>query len=241
MFKFALAAALAAVTAARDKHGETYNGESYLSQTRQQKADMIWGAVGESTKPGKWHLQGMLIVDENTVFDTPGDELPCYWNGCRNKTIHAIGSVAKAVWQDLGGHPYTGVFRGGDTGFVRFSSAKPESFGLAPGMGVKFLRDGQDSANFPAMYSVDGQDSLNWFANDFTTHIPDAKSVTLKPLEAHFATATDYITSMGLSDMAKYTQDGTEETPLFPWNLRFAPTGQIMFPDTKAEGATGDF
>ena len=42
----------------------------------------------------------------------------------------------------------------------------------APGMGLKFLRDGMDSANLVAMYSVDGQESWNFFKNDFSNHIP---------------------------------------------------------------------
>ena len=51
------------------------------------------------------------------------------------------------------------MFKGSDTGFLRASVAKPtdtKTPNMAPGMGVKLLRDGIDSANFPAMYSVDG-------------------------------------------------------------------------------------
>ena len=32
----------------------------------------------------------------------------------------------------------------------------PKELALAPGMGLKFLRDGMDSASLVAMYSVDG-------------------------------------------------------------------------------------
>ena len=81
------------------------------------------------------------------------------WDGYRNKTIHCVGAVAKLTWQSVGDHPYTGMFKGADTGFVRFSTAGPvDTSGpsMIPGMGVKLLRDGIDSANFPAMYSVDG-------------------------------------------------------------------------------------
>ena len=41
-------------------------------------------------------------------------------------------------------------------------------------MGLKFLRDGVDSANLVAMYSVDGQESWNFFKNDFSNHIPES-------------------------------------------------------------------
>ena len=99
--------------------------------------------------------------------------------------------VAKIEWVSSGDHPYTGMFKGSDAGYIRMSIAKPIvplTNNLAPGIGVKLLRDGKDSANFVAMYSVDGQDSLNFFANDFKNHIPTPHSVSLKPLEARFAT-----------------------------------------------------
>ena len=96
-------------------------------------------------------------MDQAPVFDTLGDEMPCYWDGCRNKTIHAHGNVAKIEWKSVGNHPYTGMFKGADAGYARLSVAKPvSSTVLAPGMGVKLLRDGHDSANFVCMYRVDG-------------------------------------------------------------------------------------
>ena len=49
-----------------------------------------------------------------------------------------------------------------------------EKLNTAPGMGLKFLRDGVDSANLVAMYSVDGQESWNFFKNDFSNHIPES-------------------------------------------------------------------
>lgn len=181
-------------------------------------------------------------MKQDPVFDTPGDELACPWTGCRAKTIHTNGNVAKITWVSTGDHPYTGMFKGSDTGFARLSVAKPpdtKTPNLAPGMGVKLLRDGMDSADFVCMYGVDGQDDLNFFANDFSNHIPDPKSIALLPLEARFATATNYIQTVALSEMASYTQDGTQESEVnFPWSLRFAPSGQYNFPSTVAEGYT---
>ena len=93
MFKLTIAALVAALTAAKD--GSEFNGTSYIAQTGAQKSDQIWSKVTANTKSGWVYYQGALIVDENAVFDTPGDELACYWNGCRNKTIHPQGLVAK--------------------------------------------------------------------------------------------------------------------------------------------------
>ena len=45
---------------------------------------------------------------------TPGDELTKNWKGkTRIKSIHRMGAVGKVQWKDLGGHPYTGIFKGG--------------------------------------------------------------------------------------------------------------------------------
>ena len=154
--------------------------------------------------------------------------------GCRNKTIHSVGNVGKIIWKDLGGHPFTGIFKGGDSGFVRMSSAVPvdtKTPNMKPGMGVKFLRDGVDSANFVAMYGVDGQNSLNFFEHDWSNHIPDLEDKSLIPLALRFKTQSKYIQTVGLSDMAEITQDGTFESDVvFPWKLRFEPTGAFEFP-----------
>lgn len=98
-------------------------------------------------------------------------------------------------WKDLGGHSYSGIFKGATNGYVRLSLAKEPVTTVqetAPGMGLKFLRDGIDSANLVAMYSVNGQDSWNFFKNDFTTHIGKAE-LELIPLILKFSEATNYV------------------------------------------------
>merc|ERR1711934_1316961 len=81
-------------------------------------------------------------------------------------------------------------------------------------MGFKLLRDGMDSANFVSMFSVDGQADLNFFA-------------------------TDWIQTVGLSEMASWDQDGNAEaSPLFPWMLHLVPSGEYEFASTVAEGYT---
>ena len=104
-------------------------------------------------------------------------------------------------------------------------------------MGVKFLRDGVDSANFVAMHDVDGQKSLNFFEKEWTAEIPQASNLLLKPLEARFRTASDYIETMGMSDMATYDAAGQKASvPEFPFDIKFKPT--LAFPDTVADGYT---
>ena len=62
-------------------------------------------------------------------------------------------------WVSLGDHSYTGMFKGADTGFIRLSVAAPidkDTPLMIPGLAIKLLRDGFDSANIVAMPSMDG-------------------------------------------------------------------------------------
>ena len=96
--------------------------------------------------------------DNENLFDEWGDE-----NDCRRKGVHSQGNVGKAEWIDLGGHPYTGMFKGADTGFVRLSPVTPVNEDVTspapkmnPSIAVKFLRDGIDSGNVSANHNFIG-------------------------------------------------------------------------------------
>ena len=134
----------------------------------------------------------IFTESEAPTFNTPGDEMAkgsLY--GYRLKLIHTVGVIAKVKFSSNNNHSYTGIFEGADLGYARLSAAiqyDPTVQNLAPGMGLKFLRDGVDSANLVAMYSVDGQDTYNFFANDFKNHIPSAVSIETKALVAKFET-----------------------------------------------------
>jgi hypothetical protein len=103
---------------------------------------------------------------------------------------------------------------------MRLSSAKnPDSSGTTPGMGVKFFRDGRPSANFVAMYSLDGQPCTDpsFFSNDWTNHIPLTDNFGLKIIAAKFWQASFCPLQVGLSDLAS-SDDGVGT---FPYMLKF--------------------
>jgi len=214
----------------------------YIALTAAEKSEIIWSNVMEDLTPADWfsllEMPGIFTESMCPTLRAPGDELP--WeegiisDGTRYKYIHTVGAVGQVQWVDRGGHSYSGLFSGATKGVVRFSLAKepsPPSLNTAPGMGLKFLRDGVDSANLVAMYSVNGQDSWNFFKNDWTNHIGPG-GLDLVPLEIKFSEATNYISEVGLSDWAKYGEDGVMISSLsFPFMLRFHPTGEISFPD----------
>ncbi len=90
------------------------------------------------------------------------------------KQIHRIGVVGQVQFVPVsdGLRTYTGCFDGVRYGLLRLSSAiRPsESIPFIPGLGLKFLRDGCDSANVVTMQSLEGQPgNWNFFAHSFTT------------------------------------------------------------------------
>lgn len=163
--------------------------------------------------------------------------MPCKWDGCRAKDIHCVGVVSKVKFVTVD-NPFSGIFQGADYGFVRHSTAAPYSKdkkALTPGLGLKFLRDGKDSANLVSMFSVDGQADWNFFANEWSNHIPKPQSKALTPLALKFYTETYYVQAVGLSDMAQYDQSGKEETLKFPFSLRFEPMPELQWSSDYTE------
>merc|ERR1711936_104425 len=229
----------------------TASSTEYVGLTAAEKMQLLWSKCLESRTPADWfttkQLMGMFLESMCPTFQAQGDQLP--WEkrllsyGWRNKYIHTVGTVGQVEWRDLGSHPYTGIFQGATQGIVRFSFAKEPSntsISISPDMGLKFLRDGKDSANLVAMYSVNGQESWNFFKNDFTNHIGTA-GPELVPLAVKFSTATTNIHQVGLSDFARFGETGSEVVdPQFPFMLRFHPTGDIAFSDQYVRPFTED-
>jgi hypothetical protein len=173
----------------------------------------------------------------NTSFDAEEDDMPSQTLGLeqRPKVIHTVGSIAKAKWVSVGSHNYTGIFRGSDNAFLRVSLAKKPSAkpaNIVPGISMKFLRDNVASANLFAMYSLEGQDSFNFFEHDLTNHVGDlneaAIDFALRKLKQAFMKASKWPTMLGLNRMSTFDQHGNAESnPNFPFRLIFHPTSQV--------------
>ena len=121
------------------------------------------GEVSKSDTPQKWYstakMAGIFTESMMPTMTTVGDEMPKATFGTRSKYIHTQGAIATVKLTNIGQHPFTGIFEGADHGVVRMSVAEqPDTtyLNLKPGIGLKFLRDGIDSASLVAMYSVDG-------------------------------------------------------------------------------------
>jgi hypothetical protein len=182
----------------------------------------------------------------NLSFDTYGDDMPEQFFQRRPKLIHSVGVVADAVWQvvpnNLG---YTGIFSSGCNNlYIRLSLARvPDTGpgGYVPGISLKCLRNQVPSGNMFAMYSLQGQDSWNFFKHDLTNHVPDLSDnaqFLLRELRATFAKASNWPVMIGLSGLAHYDQQGNNvSSPVFPFRLVFHPTTAMhnAFPDTPQQ------
>ena len=246
-FTCALLISATALTSEAFAKSMPFQSEEYIASSAKDKSDSMWKAITADTTSDDWYSAQMATLfteSEAPTFDTPGDEMPkgsLY--GYRAKLIHTVGAIAKVNFTSNNNHSYTGIFEGADFGYARLSTAikyDPAVQNLVPGMGLKFLRDGVDSANIVALYSVDGQDTYNFFANDIKNHVPAATTAGTKALAVKFATQTEWTTEMGLSDFGRYDQSGSDagDNLDFPYMLRFHPTGDIAFPDTYVEAFT---
>jgi len=221
---------------------EVYSA-GYRNLSAYQKWEMIFSNCQENTSPADWFsawkMLGLFWESMCPTLTSRGDEMP---EG-RDKFIHTVGAVAQVEWEDLGDHNYTGIFTGADYGIVRLSLAlepdKDDSV-TVPGMGLKFLRDGMDSVNLVAMHSLDGQESWNFFKHDFSNHIAPGGVANL-PIKIKFSKYTSHIQQVGLSDWSSHDQYGTPaNNSVFPYRLRFHPTGNISFTDHFTKHHTED-
>ena len=99
-----------------EQHPWVAKGDQYLSYDRHKKARIISDKVSASQEIGPSNGANFFTIDLKEVFVTWGDEFDC-----RYKTTHSQGNVGEVEWVNKGGHPYTGLFEGADTGFIRTS------------------------------------------------------------------------------------------------------------------------
>jgi len=252
--KLALVAALLALSALAAAYSPEHTGEDWQSQSAADKQDTLYSQVVADTTPYGWYstarLLELFIEDMGTTFDSVMDDMPSQALGVeeRPKLIHSVGAVAECKFVSNGQHSYTGLFKGASNGFLRLSHAKaPETNppNTVPGFGLKFLRTGVSSGNIMAMYSLTGQTSFNFFEHDFTNHAPDRDRSTLsavnQKLFSTFGKASQWPTLLGLSDFARWDEDGNEEAePNFPFRLVFHPSTAVhtLFPSGPQQGDT---
>jgi len=181
---------------------------------------------GDITPPAFFSL------DVCPALNSAGDE---FSSQTRPKTAHAVGSVGKVKFVARPNN-YTGIFQGAKYGIIRLGHTLEPAPGIIDpvfGLALKFLRNSVDSANVVASYKYFNQKSWNLFAENLTNHYEGFGSLKPKLLR-HISKASPHPSHVGLSDMARYGEDGkyiSNSLLNFPYKLVFKPTGKISFPD----------
>jgi len=228
-------------------------GAQWQGKSGQEKFQTIDSELKKVKKPYGWysavHQAELFVEGMDKTFDFTGDDMPdqgLFGAEQRPKLIHSVGVVADAKFIPIGSYNYTGLFRGADDCFLRFSLAtKPTTKPpvTIPGISLKCMRNGVESGNVFAMYSIAGQESFNFFEHDFTNHPPefadDSVDFATRQLKNKFKEASRWPTFLGLSGLARYDQNGVEaDKPIFPFRLVLHPTTALhkMFPSAPQSG-----
>jgi len=236
-------------------YSQQFVGPQWQDQTNDAKLAVLDPIIANDTTPASFpnalELAELFVEDMNLSFDTVADDMPDqgFPLGIRQKLVHSVGVVADAQWTVVSNNlGYTGIFASGCTDmYVRLSLATAPtnaSMGFVPGLAIKCLRTNVPSGNMFAMFSLQGQDSYNFFKHDLTNHPPDISpnaGFLLNELRSTFAKASGYPVMIGLSNIASLDQNGNNSTaPVFPFRLVFHPTTALngAFPDTPSDDWT---
>jgi hypothetical protein len=219
-----------------------YAGPEWQKLSATEKRNQLWSSITHNDQSGKWRNSLPVLLGEMyskyTMDSKENDQLPLQGDDVtikRVKVIHSVGYTCKARYVSHGNHNYTGVFTGADNIIIRASTAtepKEDTFGaIGPALAVKFLRSNVHSANYVVLWKLEGQgNDMNFFSKNFTNHNPplglDASSL-LKAVALSFSTVTPYFYATGLSDLAKYDQNGREYHPNFPYQIMMTPNEKL--------------
>jgi len=232
-------------------NAEDYHGNTWQTQSASTKTSKLDSAILKDTQSAPWptafESAELLIESMDTSFDFVGDDMPhqgLFNLEVRKKLIHSVGAVVEARYVSLN-KTYSGIFRSGcQNVLLRFSIAQQAvtegpGAGIAPGIALKFMRDGVPSANVFAMYSLLGQsNNFNFFKHDLSSHVPDLPSdapTALQLIRWKFSTASAFPVFLGLNGIAAYDESGDNSSKLaFPFRLHFHPNTTLhnLLPDT---------
>jgi hypothetical protein len=178
---------------------------------------------------GVSQLLKMGIQNIKKKRDIISDFAPKGWK----KYLHHRAAMAQVKLIPKGDHNYTGAFEGHECGLIRLSlTFRPtKNRDVAPGLALKLLRDGQESANISALYLLEGQKkNYNFFENPLSNIVPIADGVGPKLVHLIFKKATDYPEELLLKRLANYNEKGTpQKESNAPRQIFFIPNPELSF------------
>ena len=216
------------------------NTPSYNDLSWQDKEKIIWDQVTSDASLGGYYPTKMFTESVMTTFENEWDFLP---NG-RQKVIHGNGAICKFDLEVSKESPFSGLLQAGSkvSGLIRMGPAT-DSFadttqGMSPGVSIKFLRTGTNSANFLLLHTLAPlpDNSFNFFQAPMTNHLPaEFSGVALYALGKKFCSTGHCVTKNGISNVCTHDQDGNEaEELVYPFKFTFE-SADVSFPNEAPE------
>jgi len=208
--------------------GDYLDTPEYQSMSGYCKQELIWKRIKANDTINRFFVgteyKKMFNEDCNLQYDTVSDTMP--YNIM--KRLYPRGVHTRVEFIPTPHSSYTGIFRGSKNAIMRIaeqSVTTPELPKTAPAGEIKFLRDGMASANIHTAFAVDGQPSFNFFKNRWTNVLRQSENeCTRETLQKWQATATDYVGSYSLMELALYDEQGNEEyEPHWPYMIELEP------------------
>jgi len=192
--------------------------------------------IAADVTSGPWPGIGLLKIffeDMTVTMKTVSEVMP----SSHSKLIHSVGVHALGTLSWDIKLPYPGLFQTGSKhAFMRLSSASdPGNKVVTPGVSLKVFRDNTPSANSFFLHNFTST-SWNFFDVNLQNHVSSVLPAgPIQLLFTKFQTASQYAFYTGLSDWAKYDEQGhvtPDDKIKFPFQLILVPN-----PTVKAAGA----
>jgi len=201
--------------------------ERFENQIHEAKMSQIWWKVVADQRVApvvslwKAALDTLSMMGLNDFFEYRRDEKP---EG-QSKVIHHQAVACKFSMKVFASSPFTGLFAPGTTtGLMRMGPPAPDM--KRAGLSLKWFRSYVESAN-TVMAAFEG--SENFFEHDFSNHIQLFDSQALLLLR-RLVRQTLCSASTGLSELAKYDQDGNPagDNVNFPFEFQLQPVNRSL-------------
>jgi hypothetical protein len=218
----------------------------YESWSAERKQAYLWDSMTMDTLGDAFMnpIQTLFWVTQLGYLRSMQETHSDWRDSNHHKISHGVGGHALAHFEWLD-NEYTGMFQKADKCVVRMANAAApggltmQSYG--PNMGVKCLRDGEESANLQFIWQIDGysvlpegaQNSCSYFEAPLSNHNPlrDDVDMALHDLFiGNFDKVDPRSMLLGVSSMATASQDGTAVSePNFPFALVMVPSPELNY------------
>lgn len=181
------------------------------------KLDQLWQQIESTRHPSlppydDIDVPGMLLGKLRYKVEHASDFRPTKWK----KWIHRRAVVAKATYKSVGGHAYTGLWaEQAAPVLLRMSlTYDPAKRGVAPGIAIKFLVDGQPSRDLSLLTGLDSQgQDYQFFKMTFSNVVAPSEKMGARIVARIFNRVDKPSNRIGVSHLGDVTAAGAPVKP----------------------------